>query len=111
LQTAGVGCAGAPARLDRLAAGGAAPVEGAEMSWIRVVDEGEAEGRLAELYGRLVEPWGGVDNVLKIHSLNPPSLLAHFELYRTLMRGASPLTRVQREMIAVVVSAANRCHY
>lgn len=69
------------------------------------------EGRLARLYERLVEPWGGVDNILKIHSLNPPSLAAHFELYKTLMRGRSPLTRVQRETIAVVISAANRCHY
>ena len=81
------------------------------MAWIRTIDEREAEGRLAELYGRLVEPWGGVDNILKIHSLNPPSLAGHFEFYRTLMRGRSPLTRTQREMVAVVVSAANQCHY
>lgn len=81
------------------------------MAWIRMIDEENAEGRLAELYRRLVEPWGGVDNVLKIHSLNPPSLAAHLELYRTVMYGPSPLSRVQREMIAVVVSAANRCHY
>lgn len=81
------------------------------MAWIPMIGEEEAQGRLRELYARLVEPWGGVDNVLKIHSLNPPSLAAHFELYRTLMRGRSPLSRLQREMIAVVVSAANRCRY
>ncbi len=81
------------------------------MAWIRMIDEDEAEGKLAELYERFREPGGGVDNVLKIHGLNPPSLSAHFELYKTLMRGRSPLSRVQREMIAVVVSAANRCHY
>ena len=81
------------------------------MAWINVVDEKSAEGELKELYGKLVEPWGGVDNIMKIHSLNPPSLRGHFELYRTLMRGKSPLTRVQREMIAVVVSSLNRCEY
>ncbi len=81
------------------------------MAWIRMVSEDEAEGKLAELYGRLTEPWGGVDNILKIHSLNVPSLRAHFELYKYLMRGRSPLSRAQREMIGVVVSAANRCHY
>jgi len=81
------------------------------MAWIRTIDESEAEGRLAELYSRLTEPWGGVDNILKIHSLNPPSLAGHFEFYRTLMRGRSPLTRTQREMVAVVVSATNQCHY
>lgn len=81
------------------------------MAWIQTIDEGKATGRLERLYARMVEPWGGVDNIMKIHSLNPPSLAAHFEIYKTLMRGRSPLSRVQREMIAVVVSDANRCHY
>lgn len=81
------------------------------MAWIQTIDEDDASGPLERLYARMVEPWGGVDNIMKIHSLNPPSLAAHFEIYKTLMRGRSPLSRVQREMIAVVVSAANRCHY
>lgn len=81
------------------------------MAWIRTIDEDEAEGMLERLYGRMTEPWGGVDNILKVHSLNPPSLKAHFEIYKTLMRGRSPLSRAQREMIAVVVSKINRCHY
>ena len=81
------------------------------MSWIKVIPEAEASGELKELYEQMNEPWGGVDNVLKIHSLNPASLRTHFEFYKTLMRGPSGLSRVQREMIAVVVSATNRCHY
>ncbi len=81
------------------------------MAWIRMIDEDDAEGKLAELYAKTTESWGGVDNILKIHSLNPRSLQGHFDLYKVLMRGRSPLSRVQREMIAVVVSAANRCHY
>jgi len=81
------------------------------MAWIKIIHEDEAEGELKKLYEKLVEPWGGVDNILKIHSLNPASLSGHFELYKTLMRASSDLTRVQREMIAVVVSALNRCGY
>jgi len=81
------------------------------MAWIKVVDEQEAEGELKKLYEKLIEPWGGVDNILKIHSLNPASLSGHFEFYKTLMRGRSALTRTQREMIAVVVSTLNRCRY
>ena len=57
------------------------------------------------------EPWGGVDHIMKIHSLNLASLKAHFEIYKVLMYGKSPLSRVQREMIAVVASAANHCKY
>lgn len=81
------------------------------MAWIRMISEDDAEGRLAELYEKYREPWGGVDNILKIHSLNVPSLETHYRLYVTLMRGKSELSRAQREMIAVVASAANRCHY
>ena len=76
-----------------------------------MIREDQAEGRLKEQYDRLSGPSGDVDNILRIHSLNPPSLRGHFDFYKTLMRGRSPLSRVQREMIAVVVSAANQCHY
>jgi alkylhydroperoxidase family enzyme len=81
------------------------------VAWIEVIPEEEAEGDLADQYRQLIEPWGGVDNILKIHSLSPDSLRAHVLLYKTLMYGKSPLKRPQREMIAVVASAANRCHY
>ena len=81
------------------------------MSWIKVIPEAESSGELKQLYEQMIEPWGGVDNILKIQSLNTDSLRAHFEFYKTLMRGLSGLSRVQREMLAVVVSATNRCHY
>ena len=81
------------------------------MAWIKIIDEENAEDSLKEQYAQLVEPWGGVDNILKIHSLNPESLAAHVKLYKTLMYGKSPLRRTEREMIAVVVSAINQCHY
>jgi uncharacterized peroxidase-related enzyme len=81
------------------------------MAWIAVISEDEAEGDLAEQYSHLIEAWGGVDNILKIHSLNPESLQAHVLLYKKVMYGKSPLKRPQREMIAVVVSVVNHCHY
>lgn len=81
------------------------------MAWIEVIKENGATGRLKELYERYKEPSGVVDNILKIHSLNVKSLKAHYDLYAHLMRGKSDLSRIQREMIAVVVSSVNRCHY
>lgn len=81
------------------------------MAWIEVIGEQDATGELKAHYQGLLEPWGGVDNILKIHSLNPDSLAAHVMLYKTVMYGKSPLKRPEREMIAVAVSAANRCHY
>ncbi len=50
-------------------------------------------------------------NILRSHSLNPEALQAHVRLYRTIMFGDSPLTRVEREAMAVAVSAANGCNY
>lgn len=81
------------------------------MAWIRIIREDEAEGELAKSYERYSEPSGGVDNILKIHSLNPASLEAHYRLYAQLMRGKSGLTRMERELIAVAVSKQNECHY
>jgi alkylhydroperoxidase family enzyme len=49
--------------------------------------------------------------IRQVQSLNPDALAAWRELDVTIMRGESRLTRRQREMIATVVSAANRCSY
>jgi len=51
------------------------------------------------------------DNIIRIHGINSPTIRQHHDLYRQLLYGRGPLTRIQREMIAVVVSAANECHY
>lgn len=81
------------------------------MAWIKVINEAEAEGNLKEKYQKLTAPWGGVDNILKIHSLNPKSLDGHYELYKVLMTGSKDLPKAKREMIAVTVSALNQCVY
>ena len=81
------------------------------MAWIAEIDEREAEVSLKDQYSKLKEPWGGIDNILKIHSLNPESLAAHVQLYKTVMFGKSPIPRIDREMIALVVSSINQCHY
>ena len=81
------------------------------MAFIPYVPDEEAPGFLAEAYRRYADADGRLDNILRIHSLNPPSLGHHVQLYAHLMRGPSPLTRAQREMIAVTVSAVNRCFY
>lgn len=81
-------------------------------AWIDVVSEHEAEGPLAEIYDRIKDKdTGHVDNILKIHSLHPETLDDHLVLYRRLMFGTSKLKRAEREMLAVVVSSINECHY
>ena len=53
----------------------------------------------------------GGDNILRIHSVHAAVGRHHLGLYQQLMRGPGPLSRVQREMIGVVVSAENHCLY
>ncbi len=79
------------------------------MAHIPYVPFDDADGLLAELYSEYGRE--RIDNIIRIHSLNPRSMRDHVELYAHLMRGPSPLSRIRREMIAVVVSAENDCFY
>ena len=81
------------------------------MAFIKTIHENEATGELAEWYRRVGNPDGTVDNVMKVHSLNVDTLRTHFEMYVAAMHRQSPLSRAEREMIAVVVSRLNGCHY
>ncbi|MYA32620.1 MAG: hypothetical protein F4164_09305 [Gemmatimonadales bacterium] len=51
------------------------------------------------------------DNIIRIHGVHSRVIRLHYDLYRELMYGPGPLTRIQREMIAVVVSGLNACRY
>lgn len=51
------------------------------------------------------------DNILRIHGVHGRVMRLHYDLYVELMHRSSPLTRVQREMVAVVVSDLNGCEY
>jgi alkylhydroperoxidase family enzyme len=84
---------------------------GKEMAWIRMLGKDEAEGELAKLYERVAPGDAPLDHILAVHSLHPRTLADHFALYRSLMAGPGPLTRREREIVAVAVSAANDCHY
>lgn len=81
------------------------------MAYIRFIDEDDAEGKLFEIYDKIQGSRGRLSNILRIESLNPKALQAHLNLYMTLMFGKGELTRRERELIAVVVSAANDCDY
>jgi alkylhydroperoxidase family enzyme len=51
------------------------------------------------------------DNIIQIHAIHPAVMRQHYELYREVMHGPGPLTRRERELIAVRVSALNACRY
>ncbi|MDH4063013.1 MAG: carboxymuconolactone decarboxylase family protein [Acidobacteriota bacterium] len=51
------------------------------------------------------------DNIIQVHAIHPAVMRQHYELYKQLMHRAGPLSRREREMLGVRVSALNRCRY
>jgi uncharacterized peroxidase-related enzyme len=82
------------------------------MPWIRTVAPSEATGLLRSLYDAAVARAGKVYNVIRLQSLRPRVLQASTHLYVELMHARDgALDRARRELIAVVVSRVNGCHY
>jgi alkylhydroperoxidase family enzyme len=82
------------------------------MAWIEQPDEQTWDGELAEMRAKVVDPnYDRVDNIMAVHALDPGSMSAHLSLYRQAMKGTKTLRKVEREMIALVVSQINKCEY
>ena len=82
------------------------------MAWIQTVDEADATGIVKEEYDAAMARAGEIYNIVKLFSVRPKSMRAFVELYLVVMFDEeSPLTRMQREMIATVVSKVNECDY
>ncbi|MBI5363223.1 MAG: carboxymuconolactone decarboxylase family protein [Planctomycetes bacterium] len=81
------------------------------MAWIHTIPPDEATGALAATYAAAVKRAGRVYQILRAMSLAPEVLDASMLLYQRVMFRKEGLTRRQRELLAVVTSRANRCHY
>jgi uncharacterized peroxidase-related enzyme len=78
---------------------------------LKLPDQRRLDPAIKKLFAKFVEKIGFVPNVFRSYTLRP-SRLEHFRKYNNeLMLGDSGLTRLEREMIAVVVSSVNHCHY
>ncbi len=81
------------------------------MPWIKTVSLSEATGFLKKEYDAAMKRAGRIWNIVSIMSPNPRAMKSSMDFYGAIMFGASPLSRSQREMLAVVTSAANHCLY
>ena len=81
------------------------------MAYINTINYEQADENLRQTYDQIMGTRGKLAAVHQIQSLHPGALLAHMDLYKQVMFAKSPLKRYQREMIAVIVSAANDCPY
>ncbi len=81
------------------------------MPWIRTIGLDEATGYLKQQLEAAVERAGRIWHIVGIMSLYPRVLRTSMDFYAAVMYGRSPLSRGQRELIAVVVSRVNHCRY
>ena len=69
------------------------------------------EPELRDYFRVCEEKLGFVPNVLKAYAFDNKKLKAFIDMVDDLMLGESGVSRLDREMIAVAVSAVNHCHY
>jgi uncharacterized peroxidase-related enzyme len=72
---------------------------------------GDLDPDIQKYFGKCDEKLGFVPNVLRAYSFNQEKLRGFMGMYNELMLGASGLSKLEREMIAVVVSSINHCFY
>jgi alkylhydroperoxidase family enzyme len=81
------------------------------MPWIREIPVSEATGLLKSEFDKALKRAGRVWHIVHIMSVNPRLLRDSIGFYISAMMGESPLSRSQRELLAVVVSFENHCDY
>lgn len=78
---------------------------------LKIKEKTPLSGAMQAYFDKCQEKLGMVPNVLKAYAFNSPKLEAFAAFYNDLMLGQSNLSKLDREMIAVAVSACNRCYY
>ena len=81
-------------------------------SWIKMVNDNDADSDLREALDAARTPHGTVDNVMRVHSLRPNTMLGHMKLYRAVLHDeTNTLPTWLQEVIGSYVSTLNECHY
>lgn len=81
------------------------------MPYIQQIPIDKASGLLKKELEKAIKRAGRIWNIVQIMSLNGRVMQASMQMYGAAMFADSPLSRQQREMLAVVVSKANHCVY
>jgi uncharacterized peroxidase-related enzyme len=75
------------------------------------LDDAALTPAMQAYFDKCTEKLGFVPNVLKAYAFDMGKLEAFVAMYNDLMLAPSGLSKLEREMIAVVVSSQNRCYY
>src|SRR5512142_673426 len=81
------------------------------ISKLGVPDPSTLDDDLKAIWQKCVDKLGFVPNVFSAYSVKPQRLRNFMAMYNEIMLSDSGLSKLEREMVAVVVSSANRCYY
>ncbi len=81
------------------------------MPHVHVLDYDDTSGVARREYEAALRRAGRIWNIVSIQCHLPEVMRDSMRLYQSIMFGPSPLSRAQREMMAVVTSQANECDY
>ncbi|MBM3583836.1 MAG: peroxidase-related enzyme [Alphaproteobacteria bacterium] len=84
---------------------------GHDVMALALPDQRRLDDDIKALFATCEEKLGLVPNVLRAYTLRPEKLRRFGRFYNEVMLGESGLSKLEREMIAVVVSSVNRCFY
>lgn len=81
-------------------------------SWIQIVQPEDADDELRKIYEEVQSPHGTVDNVMKVHSLQPKTMLGHLQLYKSILHNSDMTLPIWfLEVVASYTSMVNNCEY
>jgi uncharacterized peroxidase-related enzyme len=83
----------------------------AKAAWITVPSPDELPAEVADEIGDISKRIGFLPNVARLLAVTPRHFVGWWKYFDDLMRGPSGLSKTQREMIAVVISAESHCPY
>ena len=81
------------------------------MPYVKTIPYEEAQGELKEAYDTMIKTRGRISNVQAVSSLKPNIMKTLMGHVASVMYGESGVSRAEREMVAAVVSATNKCQY
>ena len=81
-------------------------------SWIKIINDTDADEELSSALSQAKTPHGTVDNVLRVHSLRPSTMIGHMTLYKSVLHdNKNTIPKWFQETISSYVSIINKCAY
>ena len=81
-------------------------------AWIEMLTDEQASDNVRQIFNKARTPHGTLDNVMRVHSLRPETMLGHLTLYQSVLHSEDlTLPMWFLEVVASYVSLINQCDY